>query len=505
MPATHTSSTHTSAKGRRHGAVRPRPRRDKLLDAAAALFAERGYGAVTLGDIGGAAGISGPGVYRHFKSKESLLGELLVAVSEHLLTSARERVATTTSPTEALVALVDFHAGFAVDNPSLIVVQARELASLAPEDQHRVRRLQRSYVELWADAIVQLGSVEHRDEAVVAAHATFGLLNSTPFSNRLDAKQMRARLHCMALAALTAGVLGDVSPGGEDKQKEGAMTEPLPATDQAQLVRLVQHGAVAELVLDRPQAMNAISTAMAKELVAACGELGRRPSVQVVVVSSTSERAFCVGADLKERARFSNAELEAQRPVLRAAFDAMRALDVPVIAAVPGYALGGGFEIALSCDLIVADETAELALPETAIGLVPGGGGTQLLLRRAGPGVAADLIFTARRVPAAEALRLGLVDRVVQRGTARTVALELADAMAANSPVAVRAAKRAMRLGAGVDLLAGLEIEEAAWRVAETSPDRAEGITAFVEKRAPVWPSTATTGGPDESHRRTAR
>ena len=206
---------------------------------------------------------------------------------------------------------------------------------------------------------------------------------------------------------------------------------------------------VAELVLDRPEAMNAISSAMAGELAAACRALGRRPSVHVVVVSSSTQRAFCVGADLKERARFSDAELKAQRPLMRAAFDAVRALEVPVIAAVAGYALGGGFELALSCDLIVADETAELALPETAVGLVPGGGGTQLLVRRAGPGVAADLIFTARRVAAPEAFRLGLVDRVVPRGTARTVALELADVIAANSPVAVRAAKRAMRLGAG--------------------------------------------------------
>jgi enoyl-CoA hydratase/carnithine racemase len=111
------------------------------------------------------------------------------------------------------------------------------------------------------------------------------------------------------------------------------------------------------------------------------------------------------------------------------------------------------------------------------------------LARRAGPAVAADLIFTARRVRAPEALRLGLVDRVVPRGAARTVAFELAQEIAANSPVAVRAAKRATRLGAGANLAAGLEIEDAAWRVAEISPDRAEGIAAFVEKRSPNWPS----------------
>ena len=265
------------------------------------------------------------------------------------------------------------------------------------------------------------------------------------------------------------------------------MTEPLSGTNRAQFVGLVSHGAVAELVLDRPEAMNALSSTMFGQLAAACSAIGRQPSVRVVVVSSSTERAFCVGADLKERARFSDAELKAQRPLVRAAFAAVRALEMPVIAAVAGYALGGGFELALSCDLIVADDTAELALPETAIGLVPGGGGTQLLASRAGPAVAADLIFTARRVPAPEALRLGLVDRVVERGAARTVAFELAHAIAANSPVAVRAAKRAVRLGAGTDLAAGLEIEDAAWRVAESSPDRAEGIAAFVEKRSPNW------------------
>ena len=230
---------------------------------------------------------------------------------------------------------------------------------------------------------------------------------------------------------------------------------------------------------------------MAVQLATACDELARQPAVGAVVLSSSSDRAFCVGADLKERARFTEAELAAQRPLFRAAFDAVRALEMPVIAAVAGYALGGGFELALSCDLIVADETAEVALPETAVGLVPGGGGTQLLTRRAGPGAAADLIFTARRVPAYEASGMGLVDRVVEQGAARTTALQLAAAIAGNSPVAVRAAKRAIRLGAGVDLATGLDVEDAAWRTAATSSDRAEGIRAFVEKRSPNWPSAA--------------
>ena len=256
-------------------------------------------------------------------------------------------------------------------------------------------------------------------------------------------------------------------------------------------VRVVRHGDgdhVAELVLDRPRALNALSTAFARRLAAATAALASDPGVRAVVISSSQLRAFCVGADLKERNGFTDDDLRAQRPVLRAAFGGVLNLPVPAIAAVEGFALGGGYEIALSCDLVVAGEGATLGLPEVSVGLVPGGGGTQLLLRRAGWSRAADLIFTGRRVDAAEALRLGAVDRVVAAGTARAAALELASGIAANSPVGVRHAKRALRLGQSVDLAAGLEIEDAAWRAAAFSPDRAEGIRAFAEKRRPTWP-----------------
>ena len=259
----------------------------------------------------------------------------------------------------------------------------------------------------------------------------------------------------------------------------------------APLVRLVEDGPVAELILDRPEAMNAISSTLAAQLTEACRELGRLEGLRAVVLSSSSDRAFCAGADLKERTTFGEAEMMAQRPLLRGAFAAVRSIEVPVIAAVAGYALGGGFELALSCDLIVADETAVLGLPETSVGLMPGGGGTQLLARRAGSGVAADLILTARHVPASEAVQLRLLDRLVPRGAARATALQLARAIAANSPVGVGAAKRALRGGAGVPLAAGLEVEEAAWQEVAASPDRAEGIAAFVEKRPPRWRSGA--------------
>jgi len=226
---------------------------------------------------------------------------------------------------------------------------------------------------------------------------------------------------------------------------------------------------------------------MAARLAEVCAALAADREVRAVVLAA-SGRAFCVGADLKERAGMSDAGLLAQRPVFRAAFGGVLGLPQPVIAAVHGYALGGGCELALCCDVIVADETAEFGLPEVTVGLVPGGGGTQLALRRIGPGRAADLVLTGRRVGAPEAGRVGLADRVVPAGTAGGHAGELADRMAANSPVAVLNAKRALRQGAGLPLTVGLEVEDSAWRAAAFSADRKEGIAAFTQKRKPQWP-----------------
>ncbi|XNL82623.1 enoyl-CoA hydratase/isomerase family protein [Actinomadura madurae] len=252
---------------------------------------------------------------------------------------------------------------------------------------------------------------------------------------------------------------------------------------------LRRDGHVAEIVLDRPEALNALSTAMARRLDGVCAEVAADPVVRAVVLAAAGEKAFCVGADLKERNAMTDDEILAQRPVFRAAFGGVLDLPQPVIAAVHGYALGGGCEFALSADLIVADETAVFGLPEVSVGLVPGGGGTQLALRRLGPGKAADLVFTGRRLGIDEALDYGLADRRVPAGTAREEALTLAAAIAQNSPTAVRAAKRAMRLGGGVGLDAGLDLEENAWRTVAFSADRREGIAAFNEKRNPVWPN----------------
>jgi enoyl-CoA hydratase/carnithine racemase len=265
----------------------------------------------------------------------------------------------------------------------------------------------------------------------------------------------------------------------------------MSSTDRRALVTVTRHGDgghVAELALDRPEAMNAVSTAMARDLGAACADLAADESVRCVIVTSTSPKAFCVGADLKERNSFSDADLMQQRPVARAAYGGVLNLPMPSLAVVEGFALGGGLEIALSCDLVIAGEAAVVGLPEVSVGVIPGGGGTQLLTRRVGWSRAAGMIFTARRMPAVEAGALGVVDEVVPAGGARDRALEIAVQIAANSPVGLRQAKRAMRLGADVDLATGLEVEDGCWRATAFSGDRKEGVAAFAEKRVPAWP-----------------
>lgn len=261
------------------------------------------------------------------------------------------------------------------------------------------------------------------------------------------------------------------------------------STDQ--LVTVTRHGEqghVAELALDRPGAMNAVSTDMARAIAHACAQLSADTSVRCVVVTSTHPKAFCVGADLKERDSFTDADLFAQRPIARSAYGGILDLPVPAVAAVDGFALGGGCEIALSCDIIVAGEGATLGLPEVSVGVIPGGGGTQLLTRRLGWSKTSRLIFTCQRLSGVEAGAFGLVDEVVPAGSARESALEMAAAIAKNSPVGLRNAKKAMRLGSDVDLRAGLEIEDTCWRATAFSPDRAEGVAAFNQKRPPRWP-----------------
>jgi AcrR family transcriptional regulator len=177
-------------------------RREQILEVAARLFAERGFHGVSVGDIGKAVGVSGPALYKHFDSKDAVLAEMLVAISERLLAEGQERVSAAGDPAGALAALVDWHVDFALAQPSLIVVQERDWQSLPAQARERVRSLQREYVDLWAAQLRRRHPQLSRDEARSMAHATFGLLNSTPHSRMLPDEAMRALLREMALRSL---------------------------------------------------------------------------------------------------------------------------------------------------------------------------------------------------------------------------------------------------------------------------------------------------------------
>jgi enoyl-CoA hydratase/carnithine racemase len=253
------------------------------------------------------------------------------------------------------------------------------------------------------------------------------------------------------------------------------------------VVELGRDGPVALVTLARPEALNAISETAAEELAAALSAVARDPSARAVVLTGAGERAFSVGADLKERARFTLEDFHRNRIRMRALFAAARDMPRPTIASVRGLALGGGFELVLSCDLVVASEDAELGLPEARAGLLPAGGGTQLLARAVGPARAKELVFTGRRLSAQEARAWGLVNEVVPASELRDATMALARAVCRSSPVAVRAAKGAIDAAGGTPLDPGLEVEQAAWRVVVASEDRAEGIAAFNDKREPRW------------------
>jgi enoyl-CoA hydratase/carnithine racemase len=254
-------------------------------------------------------------------------------------------------------------------------------------------------------------------------------------------------------------------------------------------VRVEVADGVATVTLDRPEALNAISTELAAALAAAVEPLAVDRAVRAMVLTGAGERAFCVGADLKQRAGLDDHGWFVQREAFRRAFTAVRRCPLPTIAAVFGFALGGGTELALCCDLVVAADDAVFGLPEVRLGLVPAGGGTQLLVRRVGRSIAKDLVLTGRRVDAAEALRLGLADRVVPRPELPVAASALAAEIAGNSPVAVRLAKWAVDLGADLALEAGMDVEDQAWRRAILSDDRREGVAAWAERRPPRWPA----------------
>lgn len=244
-------------------------------------------------------------------------------------------------------------------------------------------------------------------------------------------------------------------------------------------------GYVVTVELNRPEALNAMNTAMGEDLLRCFEDLQRDQAVRAVVFTGAGSKAFCVGGDLKERLGMTDEAWRAQHVIFEAAAARVLHCPVPVIAAVEGFAMGGGCEMAVLSDLIVASETAVFAVPEVTRGIFPGVGGTQLLPRILGAPMAKEMIFTGRRVDAREALAKGLVNHLVPAGQARAKALEIAATIADNGPIAVRQAKKAVNWGSETDLETGMALAIEAYNNTVTTEDRLEGVRAFNEKRKP--------------------
>jgi len=244
-------------------------------------------------------------------------------------------------------------------------------------------------------------------------------------------------------------------------------------------------GHVVTVELSRPGALNAMNTEMGHDVLRCFDAFTWDRTARAVILTGAGDKAFCVGGDLKERQGMTDEAWRAQHLVFEQAAARVLHCPVPVIAAVEGFAMGGGCELAVLSDLIVASESAVFAVPEVTRGIFPGIGGTQLLPRIIGGPKAKEMIFTGRRVDAQEALRIGLVNHLVPRGQARAKALEIAAVIAANGPIAVRQAKKAIAWGSETDLETAMALAIEAYNNTVTTEDRLEGVRAFNEKRPP--------------------
>jgi enoyl-CoA hydratase len=243
-------------------------------------------------------------------------------------------------------------------------------------------------------------------------------------------------------------------------------------------------GRVGVITLNRPQARNAFNNQLLHELVDALEARDREDAIGAMVITG-NEKAFAAGADIKEMADENLRQmLESQ---FIATFGRLGAIQKPVIAAVSGWALGGGCEVALACDIIIASETAKFGQPEVAIGVIPGAGGTQRLPRAVGKNIAMEMILNNRTLSAQEALQLGVVNRVVPVDRLLEEAIALAAEIAGRAPLAVRAAKKLVNQAYEAPLTAGLQQEREEFHSLFGSEDRTEGMRAFVEKRPPAW------------------
>lgn len=247
-------------------------------------------------------------------------------------------------------------------------------------------------------------------------------------------------------------------------------------------------GGITVVMFNRPEVRNAINTQCCRDLLEFFGPLAFTPgTLRCVILTGNGEHAFSAGGDLKERQGMSDDEWRLQHAVIEESAYSILHSSVPIVAAVNGVAFGGGCELALCCDFILAAKTARFALPEVRRGIMPGGGGTQSLPRAVGERRAKQIALTGDPFDAGDALRWGMVNEVLEPSALMPRALEIAGRIACNAPISVRQIKKAMHIGLQCDLRSGLQIEVEAYERTITSEDRREGVNAFNEKRDPVF------------------
>ncbi|KMY44632.1 enoyl-CoA hydratase [Bacillus sp. FJAT-27916] len=239
--------------------------------------------------------------------------------------------------------------------------------------------------------------------------------------------------------------------------------------------------------LNRPEHANALSMTLLKELQEALQAIKNKEEIRCVLLTGSGERVFCAGADLKERKGLPESEVKQAVALISTTINLLEEVPQPTIACLNGSAFGGGLELALACDIRLTAAEAKMGLTETTLGIIPGAGGTQRLPRIVGIAKAKEMIYTGKRITASEALEIGLVNAVVPQEELMQTGMEWAGQIAANGPIAVRAAKKAINSSLDTDIASGLEVENQCYQMTIPTEDRLEGLRAFAEKRKPVY------------------
>ncbi len=250
---------------------------------------------------------------------------------------------------------------------------------------------------------------------------------------------------------------------------------------------------IATITFNRPKALNALNNALLNEFSRALDEISANEDMRVLILTGAGEKAFVAGADITELAKFNALEAKIFSKKGQDVIGKLQTLSIPVIAAVNGFALGGGSEITLSCDFIYASETATFGLPEISLGIIPGFGGTQRLPRLIGPNMAKEMIFTGKMIPAAEAREIGMVNKICPPASLIEEVRKTAKMIASKGKASLRAAKQAINSGLNADIVTGCNIECDAFALCIASEDAKEGTAAFLEKRKAVFKGRLTT------------